>query len=191
MMAQRLNRRFFARPAAAVAPELLGKFLVRRMPNGSLREGMIAEVEAYVGVEDLASHAAGGRRTARNEVMYGPPGHAYVYFTYGMHWLLNVVCSGRDDPQAVMIRSLEIVSGDSPAPSSALVRGPARLTKFLEIDRKLNGEDLVESRALWIEDRGVRTEQDVIAIAPRIGVDYAKEWKDKPLRFVLPPMAAV
>ncbi len=170
-MAQRLNREFFARPVEVVAPELLGKFLVRQLPDSSRKEGIITEVEAYVGVEDLASHAAGGRRTARNEVMYGPPGHAYVYFTYGMHWLLNVVCAGKEDPQAVLIRGLDNVSG------------PARLTKFLEIGRKLNGEDLVKSRSLWIEDRGVHASR--IKRTPRIGVDYAKEWKDKPLRFML------
>src|SRR3989304_7434963 len=112
-MRTRLKRDFFARPAEVVAPELLGKFLVRKMPDGSVREGMITEIEAYVGTEDLASHASGGRRTARNAVMYGPPGHAYVYFTYGMHWLLNVVPSRKDDPQAVLIRGLDIVSGPS------------------------------------------------------------------------------
>lgn len=190
-MRKRLGRRFFARPAEVVARDLLGKFLVRRFSDRSIREGMIVETEAYVGVEDRASHAAGGRRTARNEVMYGPSGHAYVYFTYGMHWLLNVVCAGRGDPQAVLIRGLDNVSGDSSAPSSALVQGPARLTKFLEISRKLNGEDLVESRSLWIEDRGVRINSKEIKITPRIGVDYAGEWKDKPLRFVLPPTAVV
>lgn len=172
-MTERLNRRFFARPAAAVAPKLLGKFLMRRMPNGSLREGMITEVEAYVGVEDLASHAAGGRRTVRNEVMYGPPGHAYVYFTYGVHWLLNVVTSKTDDPQAVLIRGLDTVSG------------PARLTKFLGVNKQLNGEDLVNSKILWIEDRGFRIKPQEIQTAPRIGVDYAGSWKDKPLRFAL------
>ncbi len=133
---------------------------------------MIVETEAYVGKEDLASHASCGRRTARNEVMYGPAGHAYVYFTYGMHWLLNVVCAEKDDPQAVLIRGLDVVSG------------PARLTKFFGIDGQLNGEDLVESKELWIEDRGVKVEEEEIKITPRVGVAYAKEWKDKPLRFV-------
>jgi len=174
MMPKRLDRRFFGRPAKVVAPALLGKFLVRKLVDNSFKEGMITEVEAYVGKEDLASHAAGGRRTARNEVMYGPPGHAYVYFTYGMHWLLNVVCADKDDPQAGLIRSLNTVSG------------PARLTKEFGISGTFNGEDLTKSKSLWIEDRGVKVKPTEIKRTPRVGVDYAKEWKNKPLRFVLP-----
>lgn len=170
-MKKRLGRRFFSRFAEVVAPDLLGKFLVRRLPDGSVKEVIIIETEAYVGVEDRASHSAGGRRTPRNEVMYGPPGHAYVYFTYGMHWLLNVVTSKRDDPQAVLIRGLDSVSG------------PARLTKFLGVDQKLNGEDLTKSRILWLEDRGIGIKPVEIKKTPRIGVDYAGEWKDALLRF--------
>jgi len=176
-MTKRLDRKFFARSAETVAPELLGKFIVRKMPDGSRKEGMITEVEAYVGTADLASHAAGGRRTARNEVMYGPPGRAYVYFTYGMHWLLNVVTSKINDPQAVLIRGLDSVSG------------PARLAKQFGIDRKLNGEDFVKSKVLWLEDRSSSVHPVVrpsdIKVTPRIGVDYAGEWKDKPLRFLV------
>ncbi len=172
-MRKRLPRSFFARPALAVAPELLGKFLVRRLPNGAVKEGMVTEVEAYIGPADQASHAAGGRRTSRNEVMYGPPGQAYVYFTYGMHWLLNVVTAKRGDPQAVLIRGLNVISG------------PARLTKLLGIDGELNGEDLVGSSQLWFEDRGVRIRPTEIERTPRVGVGYAGDWKDKPFRLVL------
>lgn len=172
-MTGRLKRDFFARAAEIVAPELLGKFLVRRWADSSVKEGMITEVEAYVGVKDLASHAAGGRRTKRNEVMFGPPSHAYIYFTYGMHWLLNVVTSRVNDPQAVLIRGLDMVSG------------PARLTKQFEIDGQLNGDDLIKSKALWIEDRGIKIKPAEIQRTPRIGVGYAGEWKNKPLRFVL------
>jgi len=172
-MKKRLGRKFFARPATPLARALLGKFLVRRLPDGEVKEGEIMETEAYVGKEDLASHAARGRRTKRNEAMYGPPGHAYVYFTYGMHWLLNVVCAKKDDPQAVLIRGLDCVSG------------PARLTKFLGVDGRLNGEDLIESGEIWIEDRGVGVGEEDVEATPRIGVSYAGQWKDKPLRFVL------
>ncbi len=171
-MKRRLGRSFFSRPALEVAPDLLGKFLVRRFSDDPIKEGRIIETEAYVGVDDQASHSAGGRRTKRNEVMYGPSGHSYVYFTYGMHWLLNVVTAKTDDPQAVLIRGLDTVSG------------PARLTKFLGVDKRFNGEDLVKSRALWIEDRGVQIKPSKIKRTPRIGVDYAGEWKDKRLRFV-------
>jgi DNA-3-methyladenine glycosylase len=172
-MTKRLDRDFFDRPAEIVAPELLGKFLVRNFSDGFRQEGMITEVEAYVGTGDLASHAAGGRRTKRNEIMYGPPGRAYVYFTYGMHWLLNLVTSRVNDPQAVLIRGLDSVSG------------PARLTKLFRIDKELNGEDLVKSETLWLEDRGTKIPPGTIERTPRVGVGYAGEWKNKPLRFVV------
>lgn len=172
MLGKRLERSFFSRPAEVVARDLLGKFLIRQFPDGSKKEGMIVEAEAYVGKEDLASHASNGRRTKRNEVMYGAPGLAYVYFTYGMHWLFNAVCSKVDDPQAVLIRGLDVVSG------------PARLTKFLKVNGKFNGEDLVSSKKFWLEDRGIEVPRKKIEITPRIGVDYAGEWRDKPLRFV-------
>lgn len=172
-MQKKLNRKFFARGADTVARELLGKVLVRRSPDGSREEGVITETEAYLGVKDLACHAAGGRRTKRTEVMYGDAGFAYVYFVYGMHWLLNVVCSTADDPQAVLIRGLDIASG------------PARITKKLRIDGSLNCADMVDGKELWVEDRGNRGKDKDIKTTPRIGVDYAKEWKDKPLRFIL------
>jgi DNA-3-methyladenine glycosylase len=105
--------------------------------------------------------------------MYGPPGKAYVYFTYGLHWLLNVVTAAVDEPQAVLIRGLDIVSG------------PARLTKLLQIDGGFNGEDLVKSKELYLGGRGMKVKDSEVEVTPRIGIDYAKEWKDKPLRFVL------
>jgi len=173
MSNRRLKREFFDRSAVIVAPELLGKYLVRKLKSGETLSGMITEVEAYVGEKDLGSHAAGGRRTKRTEVMYGAPGHAYVYFTYGMHWLINVVCSKVDDPQAVLIRGLDSVTG------------PARLTKAFSIDGKFHGEDLIKSKELWLEDRGVKANPKDIRTTPRIGIPYAGKWKDKPLRFLL------
>ena len=107
----RWKRQDFAKPAEELAPALLGHLLVRVMPGGQRVSGRIVEAEAYLGERDLASHAAGGRRTARNEAMYGPPGLAYVYFTYGMHFCMNVVCGRRDEPVAVLIRALEPVEG--------------------------------------------------------------------------------
>ncbi|MEX1061902.1 MAG: DNA-3-methyladenine glycosylase [Patescibacteria group bacterium] len=173
MKKKRLNRDFFNRSAVAAAPEILGKYLVRRLPSGEVVFGKIIEVEAYAGREDLGSHASEGRRTKRTEVMFGAPGHAYVYFTYGMHWLLNVVCSQVDDPQAVLIRGLADVSG------------PARLTKKFLIDGKFHGADLIKSQELWLEDWGEVVKKKEIQTIARIGIPYAKEWKDKPLRFVL------
>ena len=173
MSNRRLKREFFDRSAVIVAPELLGKYLVRKLKSGETLSGMITEVEAYVGEKDLGSHAAGGRRTKRTEVMYGAPGHAYVYFTYGMHWLINVVCSKVDDPQALLIRGLDTVTG------------PARLTKAFAIDGKFHGEDLMKSKGLWLEDRGVVIKKEDIMVTPRIGIPYAREWKEKPLRFII------
>lgn len=165
-LSRRLTRKFFARDAQRVARDLLGKRLVRKLDDGKAMGGLIVETEAYVGVEDLASHAAGGRRTKRNEVMYGKAGLAYVYFTYGMHWLFNIVTSRKDEPQAVLVRGLDIV------------RGPARLTKALQIDGRLNGEDIITSKRLWVEDGGIRVNPGNVFKTPRIGVGYAKEWKD-------------
>ncbi|GMR19403.1 MAG: DNA-3-methyladenine glycosylase [Patescibacteria group bacterium] len=171
---RKLDRNFFARGADAVARDLLGKVLVRRFSDGSSREGIITETEAYLGVKDLACHAAGGRRTKRTEVMYGRAGYAYIYLVYGMHWMLNVICSTVGDPQAVLIRGLNVADG------------PARLTKFLKINKGLNCEDLAESKRLFLEDRGIKVEDGKVETTSRIGVDYAGDWKDKPLRFADP-----
>lgn len=161
----KLKRDFFERGAEAVAKDLLGKRLVRVFDDSEKISGIITETEAYVGRQDLASHASGGRRTKRNEVMYATAGLIYVYFTYGMHWMFNIVTSAKDDPQAVLIRSLDIVSG------------PARLTKHLKIGKSFYGEDITKSKRIYIDDN--------IRALPRVGVDYAKKWKSKKLRFLL------
>ena len=168
----RLQTEFFNRYADIVARELLGKKLVRKLPRGKLISGIIMETEAYLGGKDLASHSRLGLRTKRNEIMYGKPGVAYVYFTYGMHWLLNFVCSGEGDAQAVLIRGLDTVVG------------PARLTKLFQIDGAMNGEDIAKSHELWVEE-DIAVARSNIVRTPRIGVGYAKEWKDKPLRFLV------
>ncbi|MBI3289973.1 DNA-3-methyladenine glycosylase [Candidatus Microgenomates bacterium] len=168
----RLPRYFFNRGAEVVARDLLGKKLCRRLSDGRVLRGIITETEAYLGGEDLASHSRLGLRTERNEVMYGKPGIAYVYFTYGMHWMLNFVCSKKDDPQAVLIRGLDVVSG------------PARLTKYFAITGAMNGVDVTKSRDLWMEE-GITIPRSNIVRTSRIGVEYAKEWKDEKLRFVL------
>jgi DNA-3-methyladenine glycosylase len=168
---KRLNKSFFKRDAEIVAKELLGKRLLRIFPNRTKKEGIITETEAYIGTKDRASHSFGGKRTKRNEVMYGEAGRVYVYFTYGIHWMLNFVVSGKDDPQAVLIRGLDVVSG------------PARLTKYLEIDKSFYGEDLTKSKKICVEE-GVKIKGSDIKSLPRIGINYAGMWKDKPLRFI-------
>ena len=168
-----LDARFFARPALVVAKELLGKVLVRRI--GRRETGvLITETEAYVGPHDLACHGSKGR-TPRTEVMFGPAGYWYVYFIYGIHWMLNVVTDEVDYPSAVLFRG------------AGLWNGPARLTKALEIDKRLNARPAEPSSRLWIEDHGQRVPRARIARTPRIGVDYAGPWAAKPYRFVLSP----
>ncbi len=148
-----------------------------RQINGQQIAAEIHETEAYVGPHDLACHASKGR-TARTEVMFGPAGYWYVYFIYGMHWMLNVVTGEVDHPAAVLIRG----AGDW--------TGPAKLTKALSIDKGLNGQRAAKSSGLWIEDRGVTVPRRRIQRTPRIGVDYAGPWAAKPYRYVLARLAA-
>lgn len=164
-----LRSMFFGRPADVVARELLGKVLVRRI-NGMRMALTITETEAYLGPHDLACHAARGR-TPRTEVMFGPPGTLYVYFVYGLHWMLNIVTCPKAYPAAVLIRA----AGD--------ISGPARLTRALAIDGALNGRRADPRSGLWVEE-GDRSGK--VLVTPRIGVDYAgPRWSARKLRFVL------
>jgi len=133
---------------------------------------MITETEAYDGFSDKASHASRGQ-TPRNTPMFGEAGTIYVYFTYGRHWMLNIVCGKEKYPAAVLIRG----AGE--------VEGPARLTKALRIDKRLNTKKLSKKDRLWIEDKGIRVSKKTIVATPRIGIAYAGEWAKKPWRFVL------
>lgn len=168
-----LEPAFFARPALVVAKELIGKHLVRRLSDQTIA-AVITETEAYIGPHDLAAHGSKGR-TPRTEIMFGPAGYWYVYFIYGIHWMLNAVTDSEDYPAAVLIR------GAGPW------MGPARLTKALEIDKSLNTRAIAVASSLWIEDRGFRVPRGGIQRTPRIGVDYAGKWAAKPYRFVLTP----
>ena len=162
---------FFRRPVLKVAPDLLGKFLVRKV-GGKTAAAMITEVEAYDGPEDKACHAHKGK-TPRNAVMFGPAGRWYVYFVYGMHWMLNIVTGENDYPAAVLIRGVMDCLG------------PAKLTKALRINRHLNGVAASKASGLWIEDRGGEIPPKCIRRTGRIGVAYAGKWARKPYRFVL------
>lgn len=166
-----LTARFFNRPTQKVARDLLGKYLVRK--NGRrVTSGMITEVEVYDGFDDKASHAHSGI-TPRCRIMFGPPGNWYVYLTYGMHWMLNIVTAKKGYPAAVLIRSVENV------------RGPGRLTRAFRVGKGLNGMPLCKSSGLWIEDRGTKITKGRIKKGRRIGVDYAGSWKNKLWRFYL------
>jgi len=167
-----LTRTFFNRPTLKVAKELLGKFLVRKI-GGKIIKAMITETEAYCGPKDLACHASKGR-TKRTEVMFGPAGHAYVYLIYGMYYCLNIVTEDEGYPAAVLIRAVD----------AAGVNGPGKLCRFFKIDKTFNGEDLIKSKRLWIEE-GIKIKPEQIKRSKRIGVDYAGEYKDKPWRFFL------
>jgi DNA-3-methyladenine glycosylase len=164
---------FFDRSAEAVAHDLIGCRLNWR--NGDKAESrIITETEAYIGPQDLASHAARGR-TKRNEPMFGPPGTIYVYFVYGMHWMLNIVTGPIGFPAAVLIRSLEGITG------------PGRLTKAAGIDGSLNGRVAIEETGVWFSE-GPQSQQHKIMRSARIGVIYAGPvWSSKPYRFSLKP----
>ncbi len=171
-----LPRPFYERTALRVARALLGKVLVHRTREGT-RAGRIVETEAYIGKQDLACHAAKGR-TARTEVMFGPAGHAYVYFVYGMHWCFNVVTGPEGVAAAVLVRGLEPLAG---IPQEVRTDGPARLTRALGIGRPENGLDLTTS-SLRILD-GPPPLKGSIQRGPRVGVDYAGRWAKRPFRF--------
>ena len=182
-----LPRSFYDRPTLQVARDLLGKTLVRVTPDGGMAL-RIVETEAYVGEADRACHASKGL-TDRNEVMFGEPGHAYVYFIYGMYHCLNLVTERAGFPAAVLVRAGQPIYG-LPAMASrrktpkpvAIASGPGKLCMALDIDRRLNGVDLCKEGPLYVEDG--YTPSDIIS-CPRVGVDYAGEHKDLPWRFYI------
>jgi len=191
----KLDRSFYLKDTVTVATQLLGKLLVHEM-DGKMMSGIIVETEAYLGTEDRAAHSFGGRRTPRNEAMYSLGGHAYIYFIYGMYYCFNVVTGHKGVPEAVLVRALEPVEGldfmaaarykkDYASLSTRqrinLTNGPGKLCMALNIDRSLNGEDLC-GRRIYIEDR---TETPEICSSKRIGIDYAGEDRDLPLRFYI------
>ncbi len=188
----------FEDDAVTVARNLLGQRLVRVF-DGERLSGTIVEVEAYLGLHDAAAHTFNGRRTARNESMYLPGGHAYVYMIYGIHHCLNVVCGAAGDGTAVLIRALEPLEACETMLRNRvggrtlrrelkkhdLCSGPGKLTQAMAIDRDFDGESLTDSSRLWIEQEVVSVAHDSIVSSPRIGVDYAGEWAKEPLRFFL------
>jgi DNA-3-methyladenine glycosylase len=179
-----VSRTWFDRPAAQVAPDLLGKILVHDSPQGRVA-GRVVEVEAYEGPEDLAAHSSIGR-TPRNAVMFGPPGHLYVYLVYGLHHCANVVCGPGDKPEAVLLRAAEITEGvdlarsrRGPMPDARLAAGPGNLGAAFGLDRTHNGVDLIRGQ-VWLADGAAPAS---VQRSPRVGVGYAGEWAAAPLRF--------
>ena len=175
MAMSRLSRDFFIRDTLTVAHELLGQRLVRVL-DGKRLSGRIVEVEAYIGEGDRASHARCGP-TQRNAAMFGRPGHAYVYFIYGMYHCFNVVTEREDTPAAVLVRALEPLEGvelmrvrRSGRPDAQLTGGPARLCQALEIDRRFDGADLCAPDALLFLEEGAAVPDEAVVTGPRIGV---------------------
>jgi DNA-3-methyladenine glycosylase len=186
-MTSLLSRDFYNRPTLTVARELIGARLVRIL-DGVKLVGLITETEAYIGEEDLGCHAKAGR-TPRTSVMYGPPGHAYVYFTYGNHWMLNAVTERENFPAAVLIRAIQPVEGVevmSARRSGRDTFGPGKLTQAMGITKNENGIDLTEVGAgLWIEAGGSVPDKSV-TIGPRVGLNTVPEpWFSKPWRFLV------
>jgi len=176
-----LPRSFFARNALAVAPDLVGCLLVRRAPGG-FRAGRIVETEAYVGEHDLACHARAGR-TARTDVMYGEPGHAYVYLIYGVHPMLNTVCSPEGEASAVLLRAAEpLPAAPGLLPLLHSASGPGNLCKAFDVKLRHNRDDLCDPEAeLFIAPREGPTPR--LWKGPRVGVDYSGRWAKRKLRF--------
>ena len=182
----RLQRSFFARPSLEVARDLLGRVLVRTFPDGTRVSGRLVEAEAYR-QDDPASHSYRGR-TARTEVMFGAPGHLYVYFTYGMHHCMNAVTGADGEGSAVLLRAAEPLEGleemaarRGTSDARLLLAGPARLCEAFGVGREDNGLDLVEGSALHIEV-GAPVPDDLVAVGPRVGLTVAVE---NPWRFVV------
>ena len=192
-----LPRRFYLEPTLRAARALLGQVLVHETAAGRVA-GRIVEVEAYLGVRDRAAHTWGGRRTPRNETMWGPPGHAYVYFIYGVHHCVNVVTQAVGIPEAILIRALEPIEGAArmrerrnlpEAPEWRLCRGPGALCQALGIDRAQDGADLVRGPLRIVRDSGAAGRP--IGRTPRIGIAYAGSDAARPWRFVVRDSPAV
>jgi DNA-3-methyladenine glycosylase len=173
---RKLPRSFYDRDTIEVAGDLLGKYLVRRA-GAEERIGRIVEVEAYLGPHDLAAHSSKGL-TERTKIMFGPPGHAYVYFIYGMYYCMNVVTQPEGHASAVLLRALEPVKN-----VEARAQGPGLLCRAMGIDKRLNGHDLI-SDDFYIA-APARNEPVAIIKRPRIGVDYARHWARRQLRFYI------
>lgn len=170
MERSRLEKSFFLQDVLTVAPALIGKYLVRRFPDGNQERFAITETEAYRGFEDKACHASKGR-TVRTEAMFHDGGILYMYLIYGIHWMLNVVTAPKNVPQAVLIRGVKDIEG------------PGRVTRTLQLNKDFYGEDLQNSDRIWIEDTSRKCR---IIAGPRVGIDYAGTfWKNKPWRYIM------
>ena len=188
-----ISRSFFDRPTLTVARELLGQRLVK-LEGDQRIAGLITETEAYIGTEDDGCHARAGL-TNRNRSMWGPPGHAYVYFTYGMHWMLNIVTERDGFPAAVLMRAVKPAEGyeviqrrRTGRPESELTNGPAKLCQAFALDRSFDGLDLCHPQSVLFIERGVDIPENSVTTGPRVGFNQVSEpWKSMPWRFQVIP----
>jgi DNA-3-methyladenine glycosylase len=171
---QKLPQKFFQQPAVELSAALLGTIMVRRI-GGVMRRARLVEVEAYCGPKDLASHSSKGR-TARTEVMFGPAGRAYVYFIYGMYWMFNITAGVTGEAEAVLVRAAEPLDG-----WKVDLSGPGKLARAFEITRKDNGMDLTGDDIYLVREPEYVPK---IVRRTRVGVDYAKHWTKRLLRFI-------
>lgn len=177
-----LTRSFYTKPTLEVAKKLLGKYIIRRIDGkprrkASFLRGRITEVEAYIGPQDKASHAYGGKITPCNQAEYLIGGHIYIYLVYGMYWQMNISTYKEGKPECVLIRGLD---------SGNITNGPGKVCRYLKLDKSFYAEDLTKSKKIWLEDRGERIKTSQIAATARIGIDYAGPyWSRRKWRFVL------
>jgi DNA-3-methyladenine glycosylase len=192
--ASQIPRFFFAQSTLAVARRLLGARLVK-VERGRILSGFIIETEAYIGREDLGCHASRGGLTPRNAVMFGPPGHAYIYFTYGMHWMLNIVTEAEGFPAAVLVRAMIPAEGRETMRRrrngrEPVAGGPAMVCQALRLDGQWNGHDLCEKNSQLYLARAFRIPEVGVTISPRVGLYTVPEpWKSIPWRFRATPEA--
>lgn len=193
----RLKQKFYIQPTCQVAQNMLGKILVRKF-QGQRLAGKIIETEAYLGPKDKASHVTGGQ-TKRNRIVFEGSGLIYIYLCYGIHWQLNITTGPQEKPECVLIRSLEPIEGikvmaanrslslkktNGSYSTANIADGPGKLCQALNLDKQFYGEDLTKSNRIWIE-KGPHIAKEKIKKTPRIGVDYAENWADKKLRYII------
>ncbi|MCD6270551.1 DNA-3-methyladenine glycosylase [bacterium] len=190
LVGKRLEREFYQKPTIKVSKELLGKYLVRKI-NKKLLIGRIVETEAYIGPQDKAAHSFNWRISKRNIIEYAQGGYIYIYLVYGMYWQLNIVTSSAGRPECVLIRALEPITEEK---DIRIASGPGKLCKWLKLDSSFYAKDLSQSRDIWVAEPPkayAKIDKRQIVAAKRIGIDYAKEWKDKLWRFYLKSSPAV
>jgi len=186
-MKKKLNRNFYTGPTLKVAKELLGKYIIRKVGKREL-VGKIIETEAYIGPQDRASHAFGGKITPRNQAEYLIGGHIYIYLVYGMYWQLNFSTGAKGKPECVLIRALDPlisdIRGQIRENSRFIANGPGKLCRYLKLDKSFYGEDVTKSKRIWVENRGLKPQK--ILATGRIGIDYAGlYWARRKWRFLI------